>query len=203
MKNLWRVVLGLVIGLLVSGIIWLASSPPRGNPIKLLPPPSPIPIKVHVTGEVHNPDVYALPLDSRVQDAVEAAGGFTDLADSTALNLAAPLQDGSQVHIPTRNDAVIPDSKNSNKKPEDLYQSTPTPDLNSNIHTKKFVNINTADQITLETLSGIGPVIAENIIAYREENGPFKSIEEIQKVYGIGPAKFDRIKDLIIVDDLP
>jgi competence protein ComEA len=80
-----------------------ASSPPGGNPIKSLPPPSPIPIKVHVSGEVDNPRVYTLPLNSRIQDTIQAAGGFTDLADSMALNLAALLQDGSQVHVPIQN----------------------------------------------------------------------------------------------------
>ena len=97
MKNGWWLVLGVVIGLLGSGGVWLASAPPRGNPIELYPPPTETPIQVYVTGEVNSPGVYALPTESRVQDALEAAGGLTQDADHQALNLATALEDGAQI----------------------------------------------------------------------------------------------------------
>ena len=108
MKNWGWVLLGVIFGLAGAGGIWLASSPPRGNPIQLLPPPTPAPIQVHVTGAVASPGVYALPVDSRVRDAIEAAGGFNEDANDLALNLASLLEDGSQVNVPSKTTAAQP-----------------------------------------------------------------------------------------------
>ncbi len=99
--NKWATILfGLVCGLLAAGVILLVSMPPRGEPVRLQPPPTPGPLTVHVTGAVANPGVYTLPLEARVQDALDAAGGVTTGADTTSLNLAARLQDGERVYIP-------------------------------------------------------------------------------------------------------
>lgn len=201
MKNWWIVALGVVLGLLGAGIIWLASQPPRGNPITLLPPPTPIPIQVHISGDVKNPGVYALPLDSRVQDAIEAAGGFTEEANKTVLNLAALLEDGARVHVPIQDQLEIPiptiitpsKDENSTSRGTSLHPESPS----------QLININYADQAALETLTGIGPVTAQSIIAFCEEIGLFTSVEEIQKVSGIGPAKFEKIKDYITVGKSP
>ena len=197
MKSWWAVALGVVFGLLGAGVVLLASQPPRGNAITLLPPPTPLRIQVQISGEVQNPGVYALPPESRVQAAVEAAGGLTNKANSQAVNLAAPLEDGSWVQIPSQIQTETPakvGTSEDNQVPSNLL----SPPEESPF---EYININTADQATLETLSGIGPVTAQKIIAFREENGPFTSIEEIQKVSGIGPVTFEKIKDFITVKE--
>ena len=176
---------------LAIGLIWLVSSPPRGKSIKLLPPPTVAPLKVHITGEVNIPGVYDLPVDNRVEDAVRAAGGFTDDADERAINLALPLEDGMKILVPSLT-----------KPPHDEMPSNENDEKNGQRFMPvlgELIDINTASQEELETLSGIGPVTALAIISYREAEGAFIIIEEIQKVDGIGPAKFDSIKDFITV----
>ena len=201
MKSWWAVAFGVVLGLLSAGVILLASQPPRGNPITLLPPPTTNPIQVHISGEVQNPGVYALPIGSRVRDAVEIAGGFTDNANKTAINLARPLEDGARVEIPTKIQVEDPVSYSGSQTNEDENPSK----LDDSIAKSptKLININSANQEELETLSGIGPVTAQKIIAFREEYGPYLLIEEIQKVSGIGPVTFENIKDYITVDEQP
>ncbi len=188
--------MGVAFGLLGAGLLWLASKPPRGNPIVLLPPPTPVPILVQVDGAVLQPGVYALAPGSRVAEAVAAAGGLAENADVQALNLAAEVQDGQWVQIPAQvpipPTSVAAANPPRAENPPDAPTSTPAAGA--------IININTATQAELETLPGIGPVTAQKIIAFREENGPFASIEEIQKVSGIGPATFDKIKALITVD---
>jgi competence protein ComEA len=199
MNKWWSVALGVIFGLLSAGILWLTSQPPRGNAITLLPPPTPIPIQVHVKGEVQSPGVYALSPESRVQDAITAAGGFKAQANEAGLNLAAPLQDGSQVQVPAQTPVAIPSLTAASFPKAQESPSQPTGQA-SEPPVVILININTAGQEELETLTGIGPVTAEKIIAFREENGAFTSIEEIQKVSGIGPATFEKIKDFITVD---
>ena len=200
MKNWWwAMALGVMFGLLSAGVILLASQPPRGNEITLLPPPTKIPIQVHVSGAIHNPGVYALAPGSRVRDAIQAAGGLTDKADDTSLNLAAQLEDGARLQIPTQIQVDILTPGAVIKSEDEQSSSRSTPPNTESPH--QPININSADQSSLETLSGIGPVTAQKIIAFREENGPFTSIEEIQKVSGIGPVTFEKIKDFITVDE--
>lgn len=182
----WKLILGVVIGILGAGGIWLASNPPRGNPVQLMPPPTPAPIQVYITGAVKVPGVYALPVNSRVQDAIQAAGGFTSDADEQETNLAAILEDGEKIRIPS----LLPPQES-----DSIEDSNPIPTL--------LVNINTATQEELEKLPGIGPSIANNIITYRKTEGSFLSIEEVQKVSGVGPAVYEDIKDLITVGDIP
>ena len=201
MKNWWIVVLGVIFGLLGAGIIYLASQPPRGNPIALLPPPTPIPFQIHISGAVINPGVHALPSGSRVQDAIEAAGGFTHQADSSGLNLAALLEDGTRVLVPYQIPTATPaPTREPNHQSPQNQNPTSIPAATSST---PLININTASQPELETLSGIGPATALKIIAFRQENGYFSSIEEIQKVSGIGPATFEKIKAFITVDEQP
>ena len=192
MKDLWKVVLVFVGGLLVAGIILVVISPPRGEAITLTPPPSPEPILVHVSGAVIEPGVYSLPPSSRVGDAIETAGGLLPDAYPQTLNLAAFITDGARVYVP--------------------FQPTPTspggigvtaPSRSIQIDIEGPININTASQEELETLPGIGPVTAEKIIEYRTTIGPFSTIEEIQEVSGIGPKTFEDIKDLITVEISP
>lgn len=201
MKNWWFVALGVILGLLSAGVILLASAPPRGQDITLLPPPSPIPFQVQISGAVQHPGVYELAPGSRLQDAIDLAGGFTIDANKLTLNLAAHLEDGVRVDVPYQNPDSFQTAKEQDLPKDEAVQprATSTP---SEYHTD-LININTADQSSLETLSGIGPVIASRIIDFRDQNGPFSNIIEIQKVSGIGPATFDKIKDHITVGDQP
>lgn len=190
MKSFWHSTLYIVIGLFAAGVIWLACSKPRGKPISLQTPPPPLPIQVHIIGEIQRPGVYELPINSRIQDLIQKAGGLTPDADEQTINLAAFLVDGQQIRIPAR---AFP--KDSENYPEDL-------DFNkrSAEQIQPLININTATSELLETLPGIGPAIALEIIDFRQKEGDFKSIEEIQKVHGIGPVIYQGIEDLITVD---
>jgi competence protein ComEA len=185
-KNLWwGIAYGVLCGLLATGIILLVSRTPRGEAIELRPPPSPQPILVDVTGAVIQPGVYSLPYGSRVVDAIEAAGGLTDDALTRSLNLASILEDGQKVWVPQVTATPLPGT------PPDVRASG----------VEILVNINTSSQSQLEELPEIGPVTALAIIAYRETNGPFLKIEDIQKVDGIGTVTFEKIKDLITVGE--
>jgi competence protein ComEA len=189
-KTHWGIAMGVLFGLLGSGAVVLASSQPRGTPIQLRPPPTPVPIRVHVTGAVQQPGVYDLAVDSRVEDLIAISGGFTADADQDSLNLAAQLQDGAQVNVPTQKVSVVSQSTHATQTPDNQH-STPT-----------FpININTASSEELESLPGIGPVTAGKIIEYRQNEDGFSSIEEIQKVSGIGPATYEKLRDLIAVGE--
>lgn len=148
-----------------------------------LPPPKP-PVKkiaVYISGQVKNISVVELEDngDLRLVDAVNMAGGLTDLADAEAVNLAAPLTDGQHIHIPTKEIFLVPQS---------VYAAS-----------SELVNINTADADKLATLKGIGSALAQRIIDYREQHGGFKSIDEIKNVSGIGDKKFAALKDKITI----
>lgn len=192
MKSLRGIAFGVVCGFLGVGLLLLATNQPRGDPIRLSPPPTPAPIIVHVTGAVINPGVYSLPSGSRVKDAIEKSGGLLSDADTTLINLAMLIEDGEQVWVPYQLDDVMDFDKPA------VLGGEPT----QGQQTRK-ININTASQIELESLSGIGPVIAKAVIQYRLENGPFKDIEEIQEVSGIGPVTFEKIKPIITVKGPP
>lgn len=177
----------IIAGLLGAGILVLANRPPSGDPITLLPPPTEAPLVVQVSGAVASPGVYSLPQGSRVQDAIRAAGGLLSAANPDSLNFAAALSDGQKIVVAETAAPVEPGQRSESL---DLSsQPIPAPG--------KLVNINTASQVQLEALPGIGPVLAADIIAYREANGPFLTPEDILKVPGIGPVKLEGIRDLI------
>ena len=195
MRDWWKIVFGVVCGLLGAGLINLVSSQPHGQPIILRPPPTPEPIIVHITGAVIHPGVYSLPQGSRIRDAIQAAGGASRDADLESINLAGFLEDGSHITIPRIK--IIPPTEEVPVTPESSRGGTETPLFPDPEHP---ININTADQTELESLPGIGPVLAQKIIAYREANGPFATIEDIIDVSGIGQATFVLIKSLITVE---
>lgn len=200
MRIRWGAFLLVLFALLAIGILYLIASPPRGEAIALHEPPTPAPLLVHIVGAVTTPGLYSLPINSRVQDAVEAAGGFTGHADSQAINLAARVQDGERITIPSLPPTPDPaHAANLDAGQEPL--SVPDVPGTTDPLTSQLININTATQELLEELPGVGPVTAAKIIAYREEFGPFPSIEAIQEVSGIGPVKFAGMKDLITVVD--
>ena len=148
---------------------------------------------VHVTGEVKKPGVVRVKEGSRVEDIVKAAGGLTENADISNINLAYVVEDGTKIRIPSTDDE---------KQEEYITQSIGEGIImqeESNNSRGSIVNINTANETELEELPGIGASIAGRIIEYRNKNGKFKSIEDIKNVTGIGDSKFEKIKDLIKV----
>lgn len=148
---------------------------------------------VHVDGAVASPGVVELTgNDLRVYDAVQAAGGLLDDADTSAVNLAEPLADGAKIHIP--------------REGEDLQASaTPvggqaqTSGATGSGNATVLVNINTATSEELQTLTGVGEATAKAIIDERERNGPFASIEDLMRVSGIGEKKFEKLREDICV----
>ena len=130
-------------------------------------------IIIYIIGCVKNPGVYELNVDSRVSDAVDAAGGLLETADLTKINLAYKLEDGQKITIPSINDKTDDDSTYEDfitDSPENTISQTNLP----NSSKSNIVNINSATQTELETLPGIGPSIASKIISYRNENGKFR-----------------------------
>ncbi|WP_425956625.1 helix-hairpin-helix domain-containing protein [Xylanimonas sp. McL0601] len=159
------------------------------------PSPAPVPaaspsapgVVVDVVGQVHEPGLLTLPAGARVADAVEAAGGATDGADLGAVNLARLLVDGEQLRVPAPGEAVP-------VAPADAEAGGAAGTTASGL-----VDLNTADVTTLDTLPGIGPALADRIIAWREQNGAFASVDELDEVAGIGPAMLAKVRDLVTV----
>ena len=141
--------------------------------------PEQVVVGFHIKGEVLNPGYYELEYGCRVKDAILAAGGETENADTDAVNLAEKLTDGQEL--------VIPPVKTQTAETEQVKSDNGK------------ININTADKNELTSLYGIGNALAEQIISYRETNGKFKNISDLKKISGIGTAKFDKIKDKITV----
>lgn len=152
------------------------------------------PLIVHITGAVKNPGVYQLKSTDRIVDAVKIAGGETEEANLDLINLAALLKDGQKIIVPYKiyNENGEETNKNINNNAEVMYSSS-----SGSISGK--ININTTNAIMLQALPGIGPVLSERIIEYRNQNGLFGIIDDIKDVSGIAEKKFEGIKDLICV----
>jgi competence protein ComEA len=174
----------LMIVAVIGGGVLLLTTRPEPVQITIHPPRptatieqiAPTPLIVFVTGAVNQPaTTIELPAGSRVQDAIDAAGGVTQTADIERVNLAGILRDGDQIHVPSRDETVV----------------LPTPGGGMVIY------INTATYEELQTLPGIGPSLAEIIIAHRESNGAFADFEALDAVPGIGPALLERLRGLI------
>ena len=172
---------GLLVGLLSTGLLLLLTSRPRGQPVQLLPPPTPLPLRVHVSGAVSSPGVYELAQGSIVEQAIEAAGGSLTAADLGSLNLAAPLHDGQQVVLPHPGEAQPPTPSSPRGGSGELVSGNP------------------ATAAELEKLPGIGPVLAQNIVEHRQAHGPFSRTEDLLNVSGIGPSILGAIRDLVVV----
>ncbi len=172
-KGFLYIAYGILLGLLAGAILWLTASPPRGEPVALLPTPTPGSVTVYVSGAVQMPGVYSLPAGSRVEAAINAAGGFAPGAEQDEINLATLLQDGQQIDVPG---VVVSSHVNAGR-----------------------ININTASVEELDALPSIGPTTAQAIVDYRLQHGPFQSIEDIKNVPGIGPATYEQIQNYITV----
>jgi competence protein ComEA len=152
-------------------------------------PPSPTPqaspsadIVVEVVGEVRDPQVLTLPKGSRVIDALEAAGGARSGVDTSDQNLARVLVDGEQIRI--------------GLDPAPAVVATPVP---TNAAGLSVIDINTATAEVLEQIPGVGPVLAQRIIIYREQNGGFTSVDQLMEVSGIGEATFAQMQPMVTV----
>ena len=181
------VVLALAVG--VGAILLLAMRPapveiainPPIPTATALPSATPGPLLVYVTGAVNNPhQTLELVPGSRVRDAIDAAGGFTDDADLDRVNVAGALRDGDHVHVFAHGepDSVI----------------LPTPGGSG------IVAVNSATAAELESLPGIGPALAQRIVDYREAHGPFADLAALEDVSGIGPVILERIAELVTFD---
>ena len=181
----WILSLLLLAAAVLVGAVALWSSRPQPVAITILPPqptatppPSatPAPITVYVTGAVAQPGtLVSLPAGSRVQDAIAGAGGASASADLTAVNLAARVQDGDQVHVPEAGDTTALATPN---RPAAL-------------------DLNTATAEELEALPEVGPSLAAAILAYRDANGPFTSLDDLDAVDGIGPRLLETLAPLV------
>lgn len=209
-KNRWFV-FGTITVLAIAYSVWAITHPatdtspvvieiptpvtpsPTPLPPTTTPTPTPAPLRVYISGEVRQPDVYILPPGSIIKDAISAAGGATSKANLDVVNQAQELKDQQHIHIPAHSDNLptppVVEGGVSQIKP--VLQTTPSP-------TK--VNINSASLQALELLPGIGPAIAQRIIDYRSEYGAFATPEDIMRVKGIGQGTFDKLKDMIVVE---
>lgn len=170
-----QIVLLLGIAAVVAGGAALIVLRRPHSPVRIIEPPPVSEIVVQVDGEVRQPGVYRLPAGSRVADALRLAGGTRFSADSGSLNVARLLRDGERITVPPRG-------------------HTPTPGGSA------AVNINAATAQELEALPGIGPVLAGRIIAYRARHGPFRRLEDLLQVQGIGPGLLRRLRDAVRFD---
>ena len=188
-----------VVATLVGAGLWYVRSLPRpveiaapssamspavsGAPLAASASPSPTTIIVDVAGWVRKPGVYEFATGDRVIDAVNRAGGARHGADLTSLNLAAPLADGTQVVVPKQGVTTTASG------------STGTTGSGGTA----LVNINTASESELESLNGVGPVLAAAIIQYRTEHGPFQSVDDLDDVSGIGPVTLEELRPFVTV----
>lgn len=186
MADAWRryaapTLLAALLLLLAAGLalLVLRLNAPRGVEV-LLPTPTPAPqLKAHVSGAVQSPGVYSIAPDDRVADLLEAAGGPTDDADLDRVNLAQRLHDADHVHVPSKGE---PRGASADRPAE-----------------SGLMSINTAGVEQLQELKGIGPALAQAIVDYREEYGPFQRVEDLLAVSGIGPKTLEDLRPYITV----
>ena len=173
-----------LIALLISAFFIFSISKPHTASAEPITPTIVVPplVVVDVAGEVKKPGVYELPMNSRVNDAIKAAGGAKSSADLSLMNLARLVKDGEQIFVERR------------------YYSNSSSRLSSGgSKLSGILNINRASAKEFERLPGIGPVLAEKIVEYRSKNGSFTSIEDLTKVNGIGSSKLEKFKEKIRV----
>lgn len=180
-------VIVLLLSLILNGGLVLMLNRPAGYQIRIVPPtatPVRTTVRVFVSGAVLAPDVYEIPIDSLVKDALLAAGGHTSEANLDQINLARQVKDQEQLFVPYR--SAGPEAPTDRLLPLDLSQDR--------------INLNTATRAELESLPGIGPGLAQRIIDYRADNGSFASVEEVMNVSGIGKKTYEQMKDRLVVN---
>lgn len=192
-----NVIFAAVIIAIASGIIALLTYRPAPVTITIIPPgptPTALPLRVYVTGAVKNPQrTYTIPPGSRIQDAIDAAGGSLPNADLVRINLAQVLRDGDQVNVPASVVAADGPTAQALSAPS----GTAAPETKA---TSGPIHINRATLEELEQLPGVGPSLAKNIIDYRNSHGPFQSLADLDQVPGIGESKLKQIADYVVFD---
>lgn len=212
----------------LGAIVGERSRKPAAIPFASSTNAPPAPLRVHVAGKVKNPGVYTLPFNSRVEDAVKKAGGALPGADLGALNLAEWAQDGTKIDVPAKSAPLptptptiivrevpvpvpvpAPRAKASSTKPPVASMAelpravTESGDQSSNASPewlkKNPLNLNTATLEQLQVLPGVGPKMAERIIAFRAENGAFKVVDDLDEVKGIGEKRMEDLRPLVRV----
>jgi len=163
------IIIILLSAIIAGAVIFILRQNISGTSVEILLPPPSSEITVYVSGEVQNPGMHVLPEESRLEDALAAAGGITSEADESCLNLARNLRDGDQVRV---------------------YRVG---------ESSQLINLNTAEAWLLDALPGIGENTAQRIISYREENGPFETTDDLKKVKGIGESTFIKLEGMITV----
>lgn len=184
----WRIALGAVVVLLIAGVVGAVIASivaPRGGAVTASIAPSPsgadevLTVVVHVLGAVDAPGLYRLPEGARVVDAVAAAGGLSAAADPGGLNLARVLVDAEQLVVPIV--GAAPAAQEVGTAPDGR------------------IDLNRADTDLLETLPRVGPTMAARIVAWREANGGFRTVEDLREISGIGERTFAELVDLVTV----
>lgn len=173
---------GALIVVAVGGMFWFGRSGPKGDLPTTVAANAPVveqTVTIHVAGEVRSPGLVQVGESARVADVVAAAGGSTRRADLSGVNLAAPVRDGEQVVIPRIDDDSGGDS--------------------GAVASDGRVRINVASAGELESLPGVGPVLAGRIAAYRDEHGPFEAVEDLLSVPGIGEGKLATLRDSVLL----
>ena len=160
---------------LAAAAVWMGDGPGPPPLVGVADPVSPTEVTIHVSGAVVRPGLVTVAEGSRVADAIVAAGGATADADLSALNLAGPVGDGQMLSVPT------------------YGAESPTAGADGTIR------INTADVGQMQDLPGVGPVLAARIVAHRDTNGPFVSVEDLLDVSGIGEGKLAALRDSVQV----
>ncbi|PKO07563.1 MAG: hypothetical protein CVU41_02395 [Chloroflexi bacterium HGW-Chloroflexi-3] len=179
-SNFFWYLLSILAGFLIAGAILLLNSKDSGSPIIIVPAPTPLPIKVYLSGDIENPGVYLLPVDSRIEDLINISQII--IPPESDINLASKLYDGQHIQISSNNSIV--------------ETNTIT------ITNSEKININEADIENLMLLPGIGETKAKEIVLYRETYGYFDTIEDILNVPGIGEATFNQLRDKIATNSV-
>lgn len=202
MKQIQLIIFGILVGLLAAGLVLIIDRPSYGKPISLSPAPTSTktsypkptqtkqPIMAQIKGEIKNPGIYEILEDSRLGNLLESAGGLTDNADLDRINYALRIRDGDYIYIPSIGESI----------PE-IARNSPSNSISEQESLIQYpLNLNEATQIELESLPGIGPAKAADIIEYREMIGAFSTLEDLLKVSGIGPATLEALIDYLVCE---
>ena len=203
-------VLGAVAVLVTVFTVWRDSPPPVSSanlpPVQMVssasPTPGPAadaPVVVSVVGLVHKPGLVTLSAGARIADALDAAGGVVDGADLIGLNMARRLTDGEQIIVGIAPAPGQPPTMGSSADGPPESAAPPASGQSGGAAAGEPVNLNTATVEQLDTLPGVGPVTAAAIIAWRDANGAFTSVDQLGDVEGIGPARLAKLRDLVHV----
>jgi len=195
------------LGLVVAAVVLFAGGDDAAPVVIVAPEPTAIPeqtppaIRVHVSGAVMSPGVYEMSEDDRVMDAIASAGGVQPNADLASINLAQRVQDEAQYHVPRLGEPT--QARTSAPAQRASIPNDRPPTQGGRASSSSLIDLNIATAQELELLPGIGPVMAGRIITYREANGPFTSLDDVENVPGIGPKTLESIRPLATVAGRP